>query len=73
VTPLQIVVDGLPWNTTTATRFWVDATMPDGTLYHNEGIQFLRIVWGRIVEARVYEDTDVLKNALLRMRERIPA
>ena len=64
VTPLQIVVNGPPWRTTVATRFRVTASLPGGAAYRNEGMQYLRIAWGHIVEDRLYEDTDVLKDAL---------
>ncbi len=64
VTPLQIVINGVPWNTTVATRFSVTASLPGAAPYRNEGMQYIRIAWGRIVEDRIYEDTDRLKDAL---------
>jgi ketosteroid isomerase-like protein len=64
ITPLQIVVNGTPWNTTVATRFAVDAVLPDGSPYHNDGMQYMRIACGRIIEDRLYEDTELLKLAL---------
>jgi ketosteroid isomerase-like protein len=64
VTPLQIVVNGAPWNTTVATRFRVTASLPGGEPYENQGMQFVRIAWARIVEDRIYEDTSRLKDAL---------
>jgi ketosteroid isomerase-like protein len=73
LTPLQIVVNGTPWNTTVAMRFWVDATLADGTPYHNEGVQFIRIEWGRIVDYRMYEDTHVLRTTLTKFHECVPA
>ena len=62
--PQTIVVDGHPWNTSVATWFRVTATLSDGTPYENEGMQFLRIRWGRIVEDRLFEDTQLLARAL---------
>ena len=62
--PLTIVVNGPPWATTVATRFQVKATLPDGTAYANEGMQYVRLRWGRIVEDRIYEDTAKLERAL---------
>ncbi len=38
--------------------------MRDGTPYRNEGMQYVRIAWGRILEDRVYEDTGTLERAL---------
>jgi ketosteroid isomerase-like protein len=64
ITPLQIVVSGPPWTTHVAARFWIDGLLIDGSLYHNEGIQFMRLVWGSIVDDRLYEDTSILKEAL---------
>jgi len=64
ITPLQAVVNGTPWNTTVATRFSVSASLPGGEPYRNEGMQFLRISWARIIEDRIYEDTARLKDAL---------
>jgi ketosteroid isomerase-like protein len=62
--PETIVVEGFPWNTSVATRFRVAATLPSGASYNNEGMQFLRIRWGRVVEDRIYEDTQALAEAL---------
>ena len=62
--PKAIVVSGPPWDTLVATRFGVSATLPDGRTYANEGMQFLRLRWGRAVEDRLYEDTQALVAAL---------
>ena len=67
--PQTIVVEGLPWNTAVATRFEVTATLPSGNTYSNEGMQFLRIRWGRITEDRLYEDTQALAEALRELAE----
>jgi ketosteroid isomerase-like protein len=65
--PIDIVVDGPPWNTRVATRFRVSATLPDGRPYENEGMQFLRLRWGRAHEDFLYEDTAKLAGELERM------
>ena len=62
--PERIVVEGFPWDTSVATRFHVGATLPTGDPYTNEGMQLLRIRWGRVVEERLYEDTQALSDAL---------
>lgn len=62
--PSEIIVKGHPWNTTVATRFSVSATLPDGRRYANQGMQFIRLRWGRIVEDYLYEDTAALSSAL---------
>jgi ketosteroid isomerase-like protein len=67
--PQTIVVEGFPWNTSVATRFQVTATLPLGKSYTNAGMQLLRIRWGRIVEDRIYEDTQVLAAALGQLHE----
>jgi ketosteroid isomerase-like protein len=67
--PQTVVVGGWPWNTVVATRFHVHATLPDGSPYDNEGMQLLRIRWGRIVEDLIYEDTQKIAAAL----DRAPA
>jgi hypothetical protein len=50
-----------------ATRFAVSATLPDGRPYTNEGMQYLRLRWGRAVEDYLYEDTKLLAAELERM------
>ena len=65
--PIEIVVDGWPWNTLVATRFRVTATLSDGRPYENEGMQFLRLRWGKAYEDYIYEDTQKLAAELGRM------
>lgn len=65
--PRTIVVNGWPWDTRIAVRFIVQATLKGGRPYANEGMQFLRLRWGRVVEDRLYEDTQKLAAALERM------
>ena len=60
----QVVVAGGPWDTRVATRFGVRAPRLDGSVYENEGVQLLRLRWGRIVEDRLYEDTQALASEL---------
>ena len=62
--PQAIVVSGWPWDTIAATQFRVRATLPDGAIYRNEGMQLLRLRWGRVVEERLYEDTQLLATTL---------
>jgi ketosteroid isomerase-like protein len=67
--PQEIVVNGWPHDTRVATRFLVGATLADGQPYRNEGMQFLRLRFGRIVEDRLYEDTQKLAAELDRMAQ----
>ena len=64
--PKAILVNGMPWNTVVAVRFVVRATVA-GEPYRNEGMQFLRLRFGRVVEDRLYEDTQKLAAALERV------
>jgi ketosteroid isomerase-like protein len=72
LTTHDVVVNGWPWKTVVATRFSVEAPSPDGNVYRNEGMQFLRLRWGRIVEDRLFEDTQELV-AELERRAQQPA
>jgi ketosteroid isomerase-like protein len=65
--PQAIIVGGPPWNTSVAVRFDVRATLGGGERYCNEGMQFLRLRWGRVVEDRLYEDTQKLAATLERI------
>ncbi len=64
ITPTSIVVSGWAWNTVVITHFTVQASLPNATQYNNQGLQILRIRWGKIVEDRLFEDTAKLQNAL---------
>ena len=69
--PLAIVVGGWPWNTHVTVRFRVRAQLPDGRPYTNEGMQFLRLRWGRAMEDYLYEDTQRLAAALDRVEAKV--
>ncbi|KAA2252410.1 nuclear transport factor 2 family protein [Solihabitans fulvus] len=53
----DVVVRGWPWRTTVIVRLSIEATLADGTPYRNEGIQWVTLRWGRMVEDYVLEDT----------------
>ncbi|MEP7187887.1 MAG: nuclear transport factor 2 family protein [Roseiflexaceae bacterium] len=63
----DVVVNGWPWNTVVATRFSIQASLRDGRLYRNAGMQYARLRWGRIVEDHIYEDTQTLALELQQM------
>jgi ketosteroid isomerase-like protein len=65
--PIEVVVGGWPWNTRVTVRFTVRWRRPDGSMYENEGMQFLRLRWGRAVEDYLYEDTQALAAELERV------
>jgi len=62
--PDEILVSGWPWNTRVAVHFRVRATLNNGEPYENEGMQLLRLRWGRAVEDYLFEDTQKLAAAL---------
>jgi ketosteroid isomerase-like protein len=62
--PQIILVNGWPWNTVVANFFTLRTTLKDGRSYHNAGVQFVRLRWGRVVEDYLYEDTQKLADEL---------
>jgi hypothetical protein len=60
--PLPLPVG--PETRSVTTHFRVAATLPDGRPYTNAAMQFLRLRFGRVVEDRIYEDTQRLAAAL---------
>ena len=60
----RIVVSGPPWNTEAAVHFTVRDTLPDGRQYTNQGVQFVRIVWGQVVEDHLLDDTQLMGHTL---------
>jgi ketosteroid isomerase-like protein len=53
----DIVVKGPPWNTRVCTRGSDRIELPDGRTYENDWCQFARLSWGKVVEDRIYVDT----------------
>jgi ketosteroid isomerase-like protein len=66
IEPREVLVNGWPWDTVVATHLLVHATLGDGRAYANEGMQLLRLRWGRVVEDLVFEDTLKLESELRR-------
>jgi ketosteroid isomerase-like protein len=60
----DVLVGGWPWDTRVAVRLDISAPLVDGTIYRNEGVQWLRLRWGRMVDDWVIEDTIALDRAL---------
>jgi ketosteroid isomerase-like protein len=52
----ELVVEGPPWSTRVATRYV--AVRGGRTIYR--GASFVRLAWGRLVEERVYPDTQAI-------------
>jgi ketosteroid isomerase-like protein len=66
---LDVLSTGWPWNTVAATHFSVRVKLRDGQAYHNQGMQYLRLRWGKVVEDRIYEDTQKLAAELQHMAQ----
>jgi ketosteroid isomerase-like protein len=62
IVPETVLVNGWPWNTVVATHL----SISDGRGYTNEGMQLLRLRWGRVTEDLIYEDTLKLDRELRR-------
>ena len=65
----RISVAGLPWDMRATTEFDVHATLPNGEPYHNRGVQVVRILFGKVIEDYIIEDTLRLSQALGVIRE----
>jgi ketosteroid isomerase-like protein len=62
LTPQQIVVEGMPWNTHIMTYVKFNGTLPSvdgaqGAPYENEVMQLMNLKWGRITSVLTIEDT----------------
>lgn len=68
IEPRTVLVNGWPWDTVVATHLMISATLPDGRPYGNEGMQLLRLRWGRVVEDLIFEDTLKLDTELRHMQ-----
>jgi ketosteroid isomerase-like protein len=68
IEPKRILVSGMIWNVTAVTNFTIDATLPDGTPYHNDGFQILNIRLGKVVKDYLIEDTMLLCHALQKLQ-----
>lgn len=53
----DVAVAGPPWNMRVFFRFSDRIAIPGGGEYRNEGMEYLRIRWGKTREQRVYLDT----------------
>jgi len=57
----HIHVEGPPWRTL-ATVEWTESNSgTDGVRTTNEGVNVLRLRWGKVVSVRIYTDTTVLQ------------
>lgn len=67
----DVTVAGPPWSMRAAVRFSDRIVVPRGEDYANEGVIYLRMRWGRVLEDRTYLDTQ--KVAALDVQLQAPA
>jgi ketosteroid isomerase-like protein len=60
----DVLVRGWLRETRISTRFTNRMKARDGTEFKNEGMQYARLRWGRVVEDLLYEDTQMLARAV---------
>jgi ketosteroid isomerase-like protein len=60
----NVLVKGMPWDTTVVALVNINATLENGQHYQNQISQTIRIRWGRIIEIMTLEDTQKLVQAL---------
>ena len=65
----EVLVKGMPWDTTVVALVNVSATLPNGQTYRNEISQTIRLRWGKITEIRTLEETQALMSALQTLLE----
>jgi len=56
----DVIVSGPPWSMRVGVRFADGITLPDGSHYANEGMQYLRLSWGRVRLDRIFLDTQAV-------------
>ncbi len=60
----DVVVGGPPWDMRVASRWRNSPRTSDGRVFPNRGMQYMRIRFGRVVEDELYEDSQVLAQAV---------
>ena len=69
ITPTDLKISGMPWDTLVVAQLAIRATLSDGRPYENVAMQMLRLRWGKVIEDFVYEDTYILVNELENMAQ----
>lgn len=64
LTITDMLARGMPWNTTIIVRWTAHTTLANGAPYHNAGVHFLTLRWGKLYAFHVYEDSQAVANAL---------
>jgi ketosteroid isomerase-like protein len=60
----EVIVQGLPWNTSVAVKVNINATLSDGNPYSNVLAMFVELRWGRITAISMHEDAQKLARTL---------
>jgi ketosteroid isomerase-like protein len=64
LTITHLYIKGWPWATTAIVRWDAQASLLDGSEYHNHGAHFIYLRWGKVYRMVVYEDTQAIAHAL---------
>lgn len=56
----DVIGSGPPWNMRVGVRFADRIALPDGGRYQNEGMQYLRLRWGRVRLDQIFLDTQAV-------------
>ena len=60
----DVIASGPPWNLRVGVRFSDRIALPDGYgEYRNEGMQYVRLRWGRVRLDRIFLDTQAVADA----------
>jgi ketosteroid isomerase-like protein len=59
----DVLVSGPPWNMRVGVRFSDRIALSDGSEYRNEGMQYVRLRWGRVRLDRIFLDTQAVADA----------
>ncbi len=60
----DMVVKGMPWNTTAVVQWTGRSPLVNGKNYVQHGVHFLSLKWGKVHAFRIYVDTQELAHTL---------
>ncbi|HEY2766704.1 MAG TPA: nuclear transport factor 2 family protein [Solirubrobacteraceae bacterium] len=59
----DVIASGPPWNMRVGVCFADHFSLPDGSKYENQGMQYVRLRWGRVQLDRLFLDTQRVADA----------
>lgn len=65
----SMLIHGMPWNTDVVIEFQDTVSPPNVEPYINNGIQKVKIIWGKAVDIHTYVDTYKIQKALKMLAE----